>query len=255
MIKAVFFDFYNTLVKFWPPLDQIQQASCYEFGLNVSEEGINRGYAIADVYFNRENEINPLGTRSEAERLAFFAKYEQMILENAGLSVSLDLARQIWLMAMAVPKDFIPFDDTLPVLAELHEQGYLLGILSNLRRDMDILCQRLGLAPYLDFSISSAEVGAEKPHPAIFQAALSRLSVQASEAVHVGDQHRSDVMGARAVGIHPVLIDRGDYQSDADDCPRLSSLTELPSLLVNAPHSLSVNGRQPQGCVEGEAAE
>ena len=254
MIKAVFFDFYNTLVKFWPPLDQIQQASCYEFGLNVSEEGINRGYAVADVYFNRENEINPLGTRSEEDRLAFFARYEQMILENAGLSVSLDLARQIWGMAMSVPKDFIPFEDTLPVLAELHGQGYQLGILSNLRRDMDALCQRLGLAPYLDFCISSAEVGAEKPHAAIFQAALSRTSVEAAEAVHVGDQLRSDVMGARAVGIHPVLIDRGGYQSQINDCAQIASLTELPPLLVDAPHSLTGNGSQPQGFIEGEAA-
>ena len=56
MIKAIFFDFYNTLVRFWPPLDQIQQASCREIGLNVTEEGINQGYAIADVFFNSENE-------------------------------------------------------------------------------------------------------------------------------------------------------------------------------------------------------
>ena len=56
MIKAVFFDFYNTLVKFWPPLEQIQQAACQEFGLNISEEGAKHGYAVADVYFNRENE-------------------------------------------------------------------------------------------------------------------------------------------------------------------------------------------------------
>ncbi len=75
MIKAIFFDFYNTLVRFWPPLDQIQQASCREMGLNVTEAGINRGYAVADVYFNRENEIRPLALRSDDERLAFFARY------------------------------------------------------------------------------------------------------------------------------------------------------------------------------------
>ena len=80
MIKAIFLDFYNTLVQFWPPLDQIQQASCRELGLKVSGQGINRGYAVADVYFNRENEIRPLAERSEGERSEFFAHYEQMIL-------------------------------------------------------------------------------------------------------------------------------------------------------------------------------
>ena len=83
MINTVFFDFYNTLVKFWPPLDQIQEAACSEFGLGVSEEGIRRGYAIADVYFNSENARKPLALRSDEERLEFFSVYEQMILENA----------------------------------------------------------------------------------------------------------------------------------------------------------------------------
>lgn len=255
MIKAVFFDFYNTLVKFWPPLDQIQQASCHEFGLYVSEEGIDKGYAVADVYFNLENERNSLALRSDEERLAFFARYEQMILENAGLSVSLDLARQIWGMAMSVPKDFIPFDDTIPTLAQLHADGYQVGILSNLRRDMPDLCRKLGLAPYLDFCISSAEVGAEKPNSIIFEAALERASAAAGETVHVGDQHRSDIVGARSIGIHPVLIDRGDFQSSVNDCVKISSLAELPSLLANAPQSLAANGANPEHCMEGQPAE
>ena len=56
MIKAVSFDFYNTLVRFWPPLEEIQQAACHELGLKVREEAITQGYAVADVLFNRENE-------------------------------------------------------------------------------------------------------------------------------------------------------------------------------------------------------
>lgn len=233
MIKAVFFDFYNTLVRFWPPLDEIQQAACDELGLNVSKEGINRGYAVADVYFNRENERHPLALRTEQERLAFFAGYEQVILDNAGLNVSLDLARQVWQMAMSIPKDFILFDDVVPALATLQSRGYRLGVLSNLRRDMDQLCEKLGLAQYLEFSISSAEAGAEKPQPPIFQAALKRAAVSATEAVHVGDQYRSDVLGARAVGIPAVLVDRGGWQTEINDCPKIGSLAELEPLLTS----------------------
>ena len=243
MIKAIFLDFYNTLVQFWPPLDQIQQASCRELGLNVSEEGIKQGYSVGDVYFNRENERHPLALRSDQERLDFFSRYEQIILDSAGLPVSLDLARQVWELAIAVPKDFVPFDDVIPALAKLHDQGYQLGVLSNLRRDMSQLCQRLGLDPYLDFCISSAEAGAEKPYADIFLAALKRVSVTPDEVVHVGDQHRSDVLGARAVGIHPVLIDRGGWHPEVNDCVKIDSLVELELLLVNAPSSLSANNR------------
>ena len=255
MIKAVFFDFYNTLVRFWPPLEQIQQAACQEFGLNISEEGIKRGYAVADVHFNLENERWPLALRSDEERLEFFAGYEQMILDNGGLSVSLDLAKRIWEMAASVPKDFMAFDDTIPALSELQTNGYKLGIISNLRRDMSQLCQRLGFTPYLDFVISSEKVGAEKPGAPIFQAALERATVDADEAVHVGDQHRSDVLGAKAVGIHAVLIDRGGWHSDVNDCTKIASLSELVAVLADAPQSLQSRSGNRQMCTEDQTVE
>jgi len=198
---------------------------------------------VADIFFNEENGRNSLSLRSSEERLEFFARYEQMILENAGLPVSLDLARQIWAMAMTIPKDFVAFDDTIPALEALRAQGYRLGVLSNLRRDMDELCEKLGLAPFLDFCISPTEPGGEKPDPAMFLEALNRVSVAAEEAVHVGDQYASDVLGARAVGIHGVLIDRGGWRDDVTDCPKISSLSELGSLLEGAPESLTNNHR------------
>ena len=108
MIKAISFDLYNTLVQFWPPLDEVQQAACQELGLNVCKTAIRKGYAVADVYFNEENGRHSLGLRSAEERLDFFARYEQMILENAGVPVSLALAKQIWTMAMTIPKDLFP---------------------------------------------------------------------------------------------------------------------------------------------------
>ena len=244
MIKAVFFDFYNTLVRFWPPLDQIQQASCQEFGFLIDPEAINFGYSVADIFFNHENEIRPLANRSAEERLEFFAHYEQILLENAGLSVSTELARQIWQVAISVPKDFVPFDDTLSALGRLKGQGYSIGVLSNLRRDLGELCRNLGMAPYLDFCLTSAEVGAEKPNPAIYAAALSRVDVAPHEAVHVGDQPRSDLVGASQAGLHAVLLDRGNWHKDVQNCVRISGLAELDALLAAAPESLQVTRKE-----------
>jgi putative hydrolase of the HAD superfamily len=231
MIKVVTFDFYNTLVRFWPPLEEIQQAACHELGLTVTEDAITHGYAVADVLFNRENEDRPLSQRSDEERLAFFSIYEQLILETAGIPVSFGLARQVWKMAMSVPKDFITFDDTVPALEQLREAGYKVGIITNLRRDVDELCERVGLAPYLDFAVGSQEVGIEKPHPPIFMAVLDRVNAAPEEVLHVGDQVRSDVMGAQGVGMKAVLIDRSGYGYDGTDCPTISSLSELGELL------------------------
>ncbi len=241
MIKVVSFDFYNTLGKFWPPLDAIQQSACRELGLNVTKVGIDRGYAVADIYFNEENARHSLADRTDKERQDFFAEYERILLENAGLSVTLTLARQIWELVIAVPKDFIAFEDTLPALAALREKGYRLGVLSNLRREMAPMFSELGMAPYLDFCINSHEVGAEKPFPQIFLAALERVAVSPEEAVHVGDQYEADVIGARGVGMHAVLIDRGGWQTEVTDCPKIGSLDELGALLEGAPSSLTRN--------------
>ena len=231
MIKAVSFDFYNTLVQFWPPLEEIQQAACHKMGLTVQEDAITRGYAVADVLFNRENEDRPISSRSEEERLEFFGRYEQLILETAGISVSIDLAQRVWKVAMSIPKDFVPFSDAVPALQQLRDAGYLVGVITNLRRNLDQLCQQVGLSPYLDFTVSSEEVGMEKPHPPIFMAALKRVGAAPEEVVHVGDQLRSDVMGAQAVGMQAVLIDRSGYGPDAVDCPKISSLCELSKIL------------------------
>ena len=231
MIKAVFFDFYNTLAYFWPPVQEIQAAACREVGLFVEPEGILKGYAVADELFSRENHRRPLYMRSEEERNRFFTHYEQLILQGAGLDVSPGLAESVWRVGASVPKSFALFPDATSTLAKLKEMGLATGVLSNLNEDLSPLVAELGVAGYLDVLVTSKEVGAEKPDPRMFQAALKRADVQPGEAVHVGDQYHSDVGGARAVGINAVLLDRGDWYPDITDCPRIANLPELVALL------------------------
>ena len=232
MIKAAFFDFYNTLVRFWPPVDVIQQASCREMGFRVSKVGIRKGYFLADDYMSRENADSPLADRSSGERDRFFAEYERIILKGAGLEVTIRLAAQIWEMASQVPKNFSLFEDVIPALELLKKRDITLGVSSNLRRDMGYLSKELSLDPYLDFYVTAVEAGAEKPHPPVFLAALKKAGVDASEAVHVGDQYQADVQGARAAGIVPVLLDREGWYTDVNDCSKINSLSELDGLLA-----------------------
>ncbi|MBA7472628.1 (S)-2-haloacid dehalogenase 4A [subsurface metagenome] len=122
---------------------------------------------------------------------------------------------------------FALFDDVLSTLKTLKQQNFILGLLTNLDRDMVSICRELGLEPYLDFVVTAKEAGADKPSPPIFLAALDKAGVNASEAVHVGDQYKLDVIGARAIGINPILVDRYDIYPEVSDCPRIHSLTEL----------------------------
>ena len=231
MIRVITFDFYNTLVKFWPPLEEIQQVACRKMGLNVSREAIRRGYAKADILFNRANEDEPLSRRSSERRLEFFAEYEQVILETAGVPVTTRLARDIWALAIAVPKEFTPFEDTMPALEALRERGYRLGVITNLRADLEPLIRRAGLEGVLDFSVTSVQAGIEKPHPPIFREALRRAGAAPAEVLHIGDQVRSDVAGARDMGMQAALLDRGGWHDPVEGCPKISQLGEIIELL------------------------
>ena len=155
-------------------------------------------------------------------RLEFFAEYEQVILETAGVPVTANLARQVWALAIAVPKEFTPFADTMPALDALRKRGYRLGVITNLRADLVPLIRKAGLEDILEFAVNSTQAGVEKPHPPIFQEALRRAAVQPAEVLHVGDQVRSDVAGARAMGMKAALLDRGGWHEPVEDCPKIS---------------------------------
>jgi len=119
------------------------------------------------------------------------------------------------------------YDDVLPALASLKKRALVLGLISNL-----LLGEAgAGLASYLDFVVTAKEVGADKPEPAIFLAALERAGVKAPAAIYVGDQYQTDVLGARNVGITPILIDRFDLAPEVSDCPRIHSLAEISNYL------------------------
>ncbi len=95
------------------------------------------------------------------------------------------------------------------------------------------LCQ-VGPGPGIEVAavIDSGAVGVAKPDPAIFTLALEAAGGVAPErAVHVGDTYQYDVRGARAAGVHPVLVDPLDLRGDVD-CDRITTLTDLPALLT-----------------------
>ena len=231
MTKAVFFDLYGTLAGFEPSRYEVQSQACADFGITVTPDGILKGYAAADAYMNQENAISPIRLRGQEERDAFFGEYERLVLLGNEVVVSPEKGLEVFRRVRQVPYSLAPFDDVTPVLGTLRERGLTLGMISNIDQDGSELARSLGLSGLLDFTVTSAEVGSEKPHPAIFLAALERADAEPGEAVHVGDQPSSDVDGAVGVGISAVLIDRDGNHSAFDRCPRIETLAELPVLL------------------------
>jgi putative hydrolase of the HAD superfamily len=108
------------------------------------------------------------------------------------------------------------YEDTLTVLEELRSAGYRTAIVSNApwgsppelwRQEL----RRLGLAAFVDCVVLCGDVGWRKPAPHIFRHAAAQLGVTCSQCVFVGDELQWDITGSAAVGMRPVLIDRGNH--------------------------------------------
>jgi len=235
VIKAVCFDWFNTLARYEPPREELQSQALQEFGIRVSPQEIMPGLLVADRDFFDENAVSPVRKRSPEEQAKIYTRYQKTILSEAGVSVPGEPDMLVKIMKRAqqlsAKMSFVLFNDVLSTLKTLKEQKLILGLLTNLDRDMNPICRGLGLEPYISFIVTSGEVGVDKPKPQIFLAALQRTGTNASETVHVGDQYKLDVVGARAVGIKPILIDRYDLYPEVSDCPRIRSLTELTGYL------------------------
>ena len=111
---------------------------------------------------------------------------------------------------------FHPFEDAAPALAALRARGLATVCVSNWDVSLHGVLERCGLSSGLDAVVCSAEAGAAKPEPAIFERALAIAGCSPEEAVHVGDTPEEDLAGARAAGLRGLLIRReggGDVSS------------------------------------------
>jgi HAD superfamily hydrolase (TIGR01509 family) len=115
-------------------------------------------------------------------------------------------------------------------LQRLRDAGYRLALVSNAEPNLRKRIAAAGLERFFETLVISAEVGSEKPAPAIFEEALRRMAVSPLAAMHVGDFYSIDVVGAQGVGIRPVLLDAKSLSPERD-VTRVASLTELASLL------------------------
>jgi putative hydrolase of the HAD superfamily len=108
----------------------------------------------------------------------------------------------------ASPEPWLIYPDTLPALERWCYQDIPLGILSNFDTRIHTVLKSLNLSDYFASITISSEVGAAKPDPLIFQAALAKHDCSPEAAWHIGDSFKEDYEGAKAVGIQAIWLER-----------------------------------------------
>ena len=229
MTKAVFFDWFNTLTTYHPPREDAYILACRDLGLEVTMGQLSRGLLLADQFYSDENARSPIKKREPKEMIAVYVRYGQVALRGAGLPSSEETVLQVMEKVRGAfsSSRFALYDDVVPALGALKSRRLVMGLISNIDQDIMPVCSELGLDTYITHVITSKDVRSEKPHPLIFLAALDSAGVEAEESVYVGDQYSCDVVGARGVGMKPVLVDRYDPFPEVTDCARIRSLAEL----------------------------
>ncbi|OGN99692.1 MAG: hypothetical protein A2Y58_02620 [Chloroflexi bacterium RBG_13_51_52] len=231
MIKAVFFDLYQTLVRYQPSQEELEAKALNNFGIDITAAELRHPILTANEFIYQQIAKRPLSQRSREEVIALYLEYQRIVIKEAGITADEKVVMGLLGMMQQAKMDLVLFDDVPAALDTLKKRGLKLGLISNIEQDMSATLDRLGLSAKLDFVVTSQDAGFTKPQKGIFQYALKQAGVPPAEAVYIGDQYQVDVIGADGAGMQGILLDRDNYYKKKLDCLKIKSLSELPALL------------------------
>ncbi len=241
-MQAVIFDLGHTIIDFGPAeealletyarvLDQLSGVARHELpDAATMVERVSR-HIFGEVLASYE--------REELEELDVLARFDAA-LRGLGFQLDPGMVRDIAVMEhRALAQGEVLPPENLAVVRGLREQGYRLGLVSNvhllpemMREDLELL----GLLEHFDVTVFSSEERVRKPHPRIYEAALTRLGIDAAQAVFVGDRLKEDVRGPKQAGMRAVLTRqfRVEDEAEAEVAPDavIDALSELPEVLA-----------------------
>lgn len=233
-IQAVFFDVGNTLLDPYPSVPAVVHDTLTRRGTPIEMACLEAALPAAEAYFVELAREDPLTWGDEQAISRIWYRYflellrpclgndEKALVEAAGAAQR----------AFDEASSYAPYRDVQPGLRALHQHGLKLGVISDWGVALSVILRHFELTQYFDFTVISATAKRAKPDPALYQLAVERADVIPDYALHVGDSYIRDVLGARAVGIKPVLIDRAHMLSEGvPDCPLVYDLYELLDLL------------------------
>jgi putative hydrolase of the HAD superfamily len=196
--RAVFLDALGTLVELEPPWISLRDM----VPAAISDEQLVQALKAEMAYYKEHAHEG----RDEASLAELRERCAALVSNKLGMDVGVD--------ELVAAIRFSAYPDAVPALGALHDRGLRLVVVSNWDCSLPRVLDSCGLGEMLDGTITSAEAGARKPDPAIFERALELAGCAADEALHVGDTADEDVAGARAAGIRSLLIDRDGGDGD-----------------------------------------
>jgi putative hydrolase of the HAD superfamily len=214
-LKAIFFDVGNTLL--FPDRSHIL-APLHQRGLTPS---LDQWHAIERRTKKEFDEI--LQHEGKADHSFWYLFYSHLLAE---LGVHDDDLRDALVKATRISANWCDIHPGTRQALQRLAQRYPLAIISNADGKIADVLKRCGIADCFAAITDSGMVGYEKPHPAIFEAALRTMDASPEQSLYVGDLYSVDYLGATRAGMQAILFDvAGTYRESG--LPRVESLEEL----------------------------
>lgn len=231
-IKGVFFDAAGTLFTAYPSVGAIYSRIARKYGMELPIDLTEQYFA---EQYNLRNGIGSLVGRSD-ERTEFLWWKELVysVVKKITAPRDFDTYFDELFKYFTYAEAWKLYPDTLGVLTQLREMGLVLGIISNWDSRLLKVCRNLGIDSYFGFILISAIEGFAKPSPKIFLRALEIAKLNPEEALHVGDSVENDYLGATAVGMPALIVDRKQELREDMNCQGVrvvGSLAEINKYL------------------------
>jgi putative hydrolase of the HAD superfamily len=241
--SAVFFDAANTLLHPEPPVGELYARTARRYGVDVAAADVQVQFRRSWEALQAKAVGDPVryGT-GEADGRRWWHALVAETFRPLGMPEPFDVFFDELYHLFADPDVWRVYPEVFEVLQALKARGLITGVLSNWDIRLGPLLEGLRLMPYFDHVVLSAVVGWEKPHRRIFESALELAGAPAAEVLHVGDNYQQDVVGAQQVGMYAVWLRRRGAQMA--DCPVISSLRELVTIIDGTDHVPSPSGRE-----------
>jgi putative hydrolase of the HAD superfamily len=229
-IRAIFFDVGFTLLAPHPSVMTIIQEACMRQGVDIDVTCLRSQQKQAEEYLRSMSKTQPWTWSDETAIADIWTNYFTAMLTPclANQPERLDACIQETVRAFDDAGNYALYPDVLPCLQALHERGLTLGVISDWGVSLSLILRHHDLIAFFDFAVISAQARRAKPDPQLFQTALERADAIPDYTVHIGDSYVLDVLGARSVGITPILLDRRRIHDPAQmDCLVATTLYDV----------------------------
>lgn len=226
MFKAAIFDLDDTLYDY-KKVNKIATENLVEF----SSKRFNIAKDLFIETYNKAKEITKqnLGDcASQHNRIIYCQKTLELLNINA-LMYSMDMYNIYW---DSILNNMKLNDGVIEILEFLKEKEIKVAICTDLTAYIQHRkIRQLGIDKYINFIVTSEEVGEEKPSPKMFKSCIDKFNLKPSQIFCVGDSYEKDILGSINLDIYPILYTKVKNDKKIFRCATIENFVELKNII------------------------